>query len=45
MKGTARDMAKKAEQQAKDASDDVAKQQAEKAAEFWKQIQEQGLAE
>jgi hypothetical protein len=45
MKGTARDMAKKAEQQAKEAGDEIAKKQAEKAAEFWKQMQEQGLSE
>jgi outer membrane lipopolysaccharide assembly protein LptE/RlpB len=45
MKGTARDMAKKAEQQAKEAGDEIAKKQAEKAAEFWKQMQEQGVSE
>lgn len=45
MKSTARDMAKKAEQQAKEAGDEIAKKQAEKAAEFWKQMQEQGLSE
>lgn len=45
LKGTARDMAKKAEQQAKEAGDEIAKKQAEKAAEFWKQMQEQGLSQ
>lgn len=45
LKGTARDMARKAEQQAKEAGDEIAKRQAEKAAEFWKQMQEQGLVE
>lgn len=45
LKDTAKGMAKKAEQQAKEASDDVAKKQAEKAADFWKQMQEQGLSE
>ena len=45
LKDTARDMAKKAEQQAKEAGDEIAKKQAEKAGEFWKQMQEQGLTE
>lgn len=45
LKSTARDMAKKAEQQAKEAGDEVARKQAEKAGEFWKQMQEQGLVE
>lgn len=45
LKGTAREMAKKAEQQAKEAADEIAKKQAEKAAAFWKQMQEQGLTE
>lgn len=43
LKGTSRDMAKKAEQQAKETGDDIAKRQAEKATEFWKQMEEQGL--
>ncbi len=45
LKETAKDMARKAEQQAKEAGDEIAKQQAEKAAEFWKQMQDQGLTE
>lgn len=44
-KDTAKDMAKKAEEDARKAADDTAKHQAEKAAEFWKQMQEQGLTE
>ena len=44
-KSTTRQMQKKAERQAKDAADQVAQAQAEKAAEFWKQMQEQGVAE
>ena len=44
MKSTAQDMVKKAEQQAKEAGDEVAKKQYEKAAEFWK-AQEQGLTQ
>jgi hypothetical protein len=44
-KQTARNMAKDAERKAKEAGDAVAKQQAEKAADFWKQMQEQGVAE
>jgi len=43
MNATTGDLAKKAEQQAKEAGDEVAKKQAEKAAEFWKQMQEQRL--
>lgn len=45
LKTTARDMARRAEQQAKEAGDEIAKRQAEKAAEFWRQMQEQGLVE
>jgi len=45
LKGTAHDMAKKAEQQAKEAEDAIPKKQAEDAAEFWKKMQEQGVAE
>jgi hypothetical protein len=44
-KDMARDMARKAEQDAKQESDIRAKEQAEKAAEFWRQMEEQGLAE
>lgn len=44
-KSTAKSMAKAAERKAKEANDAVAKQQAEKSAEFWKQMQERGVAE
>ncbi|MBU0729798.1 MAG: hypothetical protein KKE17_04270 [Proteobacteria bacterium] len=44
-KNTARAKQKDAEQKAKDAADEVAKAQAEKAADFWKQMQEQGVVE
>lgn len=44
-KATAREMAKSAERKAKEAGDQVAKAQAEKAADFWKQMQEQGLGD
>ena len=44
-KSTAKSMAKAAERKAKEANDVVAKQQAEKSAEFWKQMQERGVAE
>lgn len=44
-KQTARGMAQEAERKAKEANDDFAKKQAEKAAEFWKQMEEQGVAE
>lgn len=44
-KETAANMAKKAEQEAKEAGDAIAKAQADKAAEFWKQMQEQGVTE
>jgi hypothetical protein len=44
-KSTAREMAKNAERKAKEANDEVAKAQAEKAADFWKKMQEQGLTE
>jgi len=44
-KKSAADQARKAEQQAKEAADAIAKQQAEKAVDFWKQMQEQGLTE
>lgn len=44
-KKTAADMAKKAEQEAKEAGDQIAQGQAEKAAEFWKQMQDQGVME
>lgn len=40
-----RDMARNAEQKAKEANDEIAKVQAEKAVEFWSKMQEQGLAE
>lgn len=42
---TAKNLAKDAERKAKEANDAVAKQQAEKAAEFWNQMQEQGVVE
>jgi len=44
-KKTASDQARKAEQQAKEAADAIAKAEAEKAADFWKQMQDQGLTE
>lgn len=44
-KETAANMARKAEQDAKEANDELAKRQAEKAAEFWKQMQDQGVME
>jgi hypothetical protein len=44
-KQTAKSMARAAEQKAKAANDEIAKQQAEKAAEFWKQMQESGVTE
>lgn len=44
-KSTAKDMAKNAERKAKEAGDAVAKAQAEKAADFWKQMQDQGVVE
>lgn len=44
MKGTAREMARKAEQQAKEAGDAIAKKQAENATEFWKKIEEEGVS-
>lgn len=44
-KATAQSMAKDAERKAKEAGDAVAKAQADKAADFWKQMQDQGLAE
>ncbi len=44
-KSMARDMAKNAENNAKQAADNIAKAQAEKAADFWKQMQSQGLVE
>ena len=42
---TAKNLAKDAERKAKEANDAVAKQQEEKAAEFWNKMQEQGIAE
>lgn len=45
MKTAAHDMARKAEQQAKEAGDEVAKKQFEKATEMFKQISEQGLTQ
>lgn len=42
---TARDMAKNAEKRVKAAADKLAKEQAEKATEFWKQMESQGLVE
>ena len=45
LKGTATDMKKRAEQQAKEAGDEIARRQAEKAMEFWKQMEEQGLTQ
>ena len=44
-KKTAKGMAKEAERRAKDASDATAKDQAKKAADFWKQMQSQGVVE
>lgn len=44
-KSSAADQARKAEQKAKDAADAIARAQAEKASEFWTQMQEQGLVE
>lgn len=44
-KSTAQQLAKNAEQKAKEAGDELAKRQAEKAAEFFKQMQEQGVVE
>lgn len=44
-KKAAGDMARKAEQQAKEASDDTARNQANKAAEFWKQMRDRGAVE
>jgi len=44
-KSTAKTMAKDAERKAKEAGDAVAKAQAEKAAEFWKQMSDQGVTE
>jgi hypothetical protein len=44
-KAMAKDMARDAERKAKEANDQVAKAQAEKAADFWKQMQEQGLGD
>jgi hypothetical protein len=44
-KSTARDMARNAERQAKETGDALARSQAEKAADFWKQMQEQGVTE
>lgn len=44
-KKTSDEMASKAEQQAKEAADDVARRQAKKAAEFWKQMRDQGVTE
>lgn len=45
VKETAQSQAKNAERKAKEANDEVAKKQAEKAAEFWKQMEDQGVAE
>ncbi len=44
-KDTARSKQKEAERKAKEAGDAIAKAQAEKAADFWKQMQEQGVVE
>jgi len=44
-KQTAKSMAADAERKAKEANDEIAKKQAEKAAEFWKQMEEQGVTE
>lgn len=44
-KSTTKSMAKDAERKAKEAGDAVAKAQAEKAAEFWKQMSDQGVTE
>lgn len=41
----AKDMVKNAENRAKQAADNLAQKQAEKAADFWKQMQAQGLVE
>jgi len=45
VKKSAQAMAKKAERQAKEAGDAHAKDQAQKAADFWKQMQERGVTE
>jgi len=45
LKDLAKNKAQEAEQQAKEASDDRAKAQAQKAAEFWNQMQDQGVVE
>ena len=44
-KETANTLAKAAERKAKEAGDELAKQQAEKAAEFWKQMEERGATD
>jgi len=44
-KETAKKMEQKAQQQVKEANDEVAKAQAQKAVDFWKQMQEQGIIE
>lgn len=45
LKDMAKNKAQEAEKKARDASDDQAKAQAQKAAEFWKQMQDQGVVE
>jgi hypothetical protein len=44
-KETAKEMVRKAEQKVKETNDEVAKSQAVKAVDFWKQMQEQGIIE
>ena len=44
-KETAKDMVRKAEQKVKETNDEVAKSQAVKAVDFWKQMQGQGIIE
>ena len=44
-KKTAKSLAKAAERKAKEAGDEIAKNQAEKAADFWKQMEERGVTE
>ncbi|MBU0675817.1 MAG: hypothetical protein KJ950_14340 [Proteobacteria bacterium] len=45
LKDMAKGKAKEAEKQAREAADDQAKAQAQKAAEFWKQMQDQGVVD
>lgn len=45
LKSMSKNKAREAEKKAREAADDQAKDQANKAAEFWKQMQEQGVVE